>query len=81
MLFAEAKSPPPTHTHTHTRAQICGMINFVRDVIWICKDRINTLIPIVLFMHHILATLAQVDFALSQTMPPVPPSVNTHHTK
>ena len=65
MLFAEAKS----HTHTHTRARarahkmfvniwysifdMCGMINFVGDVIWICKDRINTQIPIVLFKHHI----------------------------
>ena len=29
------------------------MINFVKDVIWICKDRINTQIPIVLFKHHI----------------------------
>ena len=54
ILFAEAKS----HTHsTHTRAHkifdICGMIIFVRDVIWICNDRINTQIPIVLFTHHI----------------------------
>ena len=32
---------------------MCGMINFGRDVIWICKDRINTQIPIVLFKHHI----------------------------
>ena len=31
---------------------MCGMINFVRGVIWICKDRINTQIPIVLFKHH-----------------------------
>ena len=49
MLFGEANS----HTHTHTRTQMffdiwysifdmCGMINYVRDVIWICKDRINT---------------------------------------
>ena len=53
-----------SHTHPHTRAQmfvdicysifhICGMINFVRGVIWICKDRINTQIPIVLFKHLI----------------------------
>ena len=58
MPFAEAKS------HTHTRAQMfvgiwysifdmCGIINFVRNVIWICKDRIKTQIPIVLFKHHI----------------------------
>ena len=49
---------------TRTRAQIhvdiwysiidmCGMIKFVRDVIWICKDRFNTQIPIVLLKHHI----------------------------
>ena len=53
-----------SHTLPHTRAQMvvdiwylifdmCGMINFVKDVIWICKDRINTQIPIVLFKHHI----------------------------
>ena len=56
-----------SHTRTHRRAQMffdtcifdisyldmCGMINFVRDVIWICKDRINTQILIVLFKHHI----------------------------
>ena len=41
------------HTHTHTHAHkcswifdMCGMINFARDVIWICKDRINTQIQI-----------------------------------
>ena len=53
-----------SHTHPHTRVQMfvniwyslldmCGMINFVRDVTWICKDQINTQIPIVLFKHHI----------------------------
>ena len=30
----------------------CGMIKFVRDVIWICKIQFNTQIPIVLFKHH-----------------------------
>ena len=59
LLFCRSKV-----TLTHTRAQVfvdiwysifdmCGMINFVRDVIWICKDRINTQILIVLFKHHI----------------------------
>ena len=53
-----------SHTHPHTRAKMfidiwylifdmCSMINFVRGVIWICEDRINTKIPIVLFKHHI----------------------------
>ena len=51
-----------SHTHTNMCPQnvcwylifdMCCMINFVRDVIWICKDRINTQIPIVLFKHHI----------------------------
>ena len=53
-----------SHIHTHAPAQMfvdiwysifdmCGMIDFVTDVIWICKDRINTQIPIVLFKHHI----------------------------
>ena len=44
------------HKHTHKCSLIFymfGMINFVRDVIWICNDRINTQIPIVLFRHHI----------------------------
>ena len=49
------------HTHTHTRTNVrwysifdmCGMIKFVKDVIRICKDRINTQIPIILFKHHI----------------------------
>ena len=39
-----------THIHVHKcslKFDMCGMINFVRDVIWICKDRINTQIPIV----------------------------------
>ena len=40
---------------------VCGIINFVRDVIWTCKDRINIKISIVLFKHHIGITLAQVD--------------------
>ena len=60
MLFAKGKV-----THTHIRAHkmfvdiwyslfdMCGMINFVRGVIWICKDQINTQIQIVLFKHHI----------------------------
>ena len=45
-----------SHTPTHKCSLIfdmCGMINFVRGVIWICKDRIYTRIPIVLFKHHI----------------------------
>ena len=58
-----------SHSHTHTRTNflwylifdMCGTINFDRDVIWICKDRINTQISIVLFKHHIIS-LAQVDF-------------------
>ena len=41
---------------------MCGTIYFVRNVIWICKDRINTQIPIVLFKHQIGITSAQVDF-------------------
>ena len=57
MLFAESKSRSHTHTRTDVRwysiFDMCGMINFVRDVIWICQDRINTQIPIVLFKHHI----------------------------
>ena len=40
---------------------MCGMIYFVRNVIWICKDRINTEIPIVLFKHQIGITFTQVD--------------------
>ena len=78
--------------HPHTRAQMCvdiwylifdmcGMIHFVRDVIWICKDRINTQIQIVLFKHHITNFGASRFFTLSQTMPRVHPSVNTYHTK
>ena len=44
-----------THTHEHKCSLIfdmCDVINFVRDVIWICKDRISTRISIVLFKHH-----------------------------
>ena len=55
-IFLQKKS----HIHTHMFVDIqcltfdmCGMINFVRDVIWIFNDRINTQIPIVLFKHHI----------------------------
>ena len=43
------------HTHEHKCSLIfdmCDVINFVRDVIWICKDRISTRISIVLFKHH-----------------------------
>ena len=41
---------------------MCGMINFVWDAIWTCKDRIKTQIPIVLFKHHMSNYLAQVNF-------------------
>ena len=66
MHFAEAKSHTHAHTHAHKcslifdiRYLMCGLINLVRDVIWICKNRINTQIPIVLFKHHIdFCTLA-----------------------
>ena len=85
MLFAEEKS----HTHTHTRTNVrCYLISifdmyvmiiFVRDVIWICKDRINTQIPFFFNSNITQATLA--IFAPSQTMPHFHPSVNTYHTK
>ena len=64
-ILQRAKSHAPTYGRTNARwysiFDMCGMINFVRDGIWICKDRINTQIPIVLFKHHI-SNLAQVDF-------------------
>ena len=51
MFFAKGKV-----THAQKCSLIfdmCSMINFVRGVIWICEDRINTQIPIILFKHHI----------------------------
>ena len=54
-FLQKQKSHTHTHTHTQTRAHKmlvdiwfsifdvwCGMINFVRDVICFCKNRINT---------------------------------------
>ena len=53
-------------THTHARAcahmfvdilysifHMCGMINFIMGVIWICIDRIGSQIPIVVLKRHI----------------------------
>ena len=67
-----------THAHTHAHKgsmifDMCGMIHFARDVIWICKTRFNTQIPIVLFKHQISN--------FGAIMPPVHPSVNTYHTQ
>ena len=55
-FYRSKVSHPNAHAHKFTSYSIfdmCGMINFVRDVIWICKNRFNTTIPIVLFKHHI----------------------------
>ena len=79
-FLQRAKSQTPTHAHKmfvdiwYTIFDMCGMINFVRDVILICKNRINTQIPIVLFKHHMSNFGASRFFTLSQTMPPVHPS-------
>ena len=77
-------------SHANTQAHKCAwifdnrylicvawLILFNRDVIWIYKDRINTLIPII----HPISNFGASRFLHSQTLPPVHPSVNTYHTK
>ena len=81
-----------SHTYPHTRAQMfvdnwysifdmCGMINFVRDVIWSAKTELISKSQ--LFYSNI--TYKQLwrksIFALSQTMPPVHPIVNTYQSQ
>ena len=88
MLFAKGKV-----THTHTHAHKCSLNFDIRCLIcvaWLILLGIRFLlsrkqcllfIPNVLFKHHYKQLWRESIFALSQTMPPVHPSLNTYPTK